>query len=74
MFIISKLDVINKFVTVLDRYDDRKEAVDFLFNSFETHKKVHMIEKIKDKNLIKLYEKGYMYNTLIYIFQIIEVK
>lgn len=72
MWILTKLCYASSNVEIEGIYQCHKNALSDLLNVKNTNKNRY-VYKIKEKNLIKVFEKGYLSETIRWIYQIIEV-
>ena len=72
-YAIVKLKVATNHVSILGVYSSKKNALEALSTSFENKATECIYQKMKAGSVFKLYQKGYLINTLLAQFQILPI-
>lgn len=68
-YCITELDVKTSRVSIKGLYHKEENAISRLYSQHDTK-----LTKVKENGLIKVYAKGTLYNSLQFIYQIIELE
>ena len=71
MYAIVKLKVSSLNVSILGVYSSKMAALDALSSAFENKATECVLQKMKPGSVFKLYQRGYIANTLLAQFQIL---